>query len=94
MSLETDSRTSAQSAQEEAKPGAVEQSAELPPAGSVNRRGLIKAVGGGILGALAVQEVLAPAALASTSRQPAAEPAPARSSAPAPTAGVAGMFDV
>jgi polygalacturonase len=94
MSLETDSRTSAQTAQEEAKPGAVEQSAELPPAGSVNRRGLIKAVGGGILGALAVQEVLAPAALASTARQPAAEPSPARSSAPAPTAGVAGVFDV
>jgi polygalacturonase len=91
MPLEADSRTSAQNSQEEATARAMERTAEPSSSGSVNRRGLMKAVGGGILGALAVQEVLAPTALVAAARQPAAEPAPARTSDPVPTAGV---FDV
>ncbi len=92
MSLESDSRTSARNSQEEATAATAEPTAEPSSPGSVNRRGLMKAVGGGILGALAAQEVLAQPALAAAAPQPSAEPA--RTNPAAPTAGAAGVFDV
>jgi polygalacturonase len=96
MSLEADCQTSAQNSQEETtadtRQPLIEPSIERASSGSVNRRGLMKGVAGGILGALAVQEVLAPRTLIAAAGQPA--PEPARTNASASTAGFAGVFDV
>ena len=100
MSLEADCQTSARNSQEETTADTMEPSIEpltepsieRASSGSVNRRGLMKGVAGGILGALAVQEVLAPRRLIAAAGQPV--PEPARTSASASTAGFAGVFDV
>jgi len=92
MPLESDGQTSTLNSQNDAA-AEIDRTSDAAQPSGVNRRGLIKAVGGGILGALAVQEVLAPSALAAPApSQPAGEPA--RTNAPAATAGVAGVFDV
>ncbi|MGB6200087.1 MAG: glycoside hydrolase family 28 protein, partial [Candidatus Acidiferrales bacterium] len=92
MPLESDNVTSTQRPQADT-PDATEQTAEPFFAASVNRRGLMKVVGGGILGALAVQEALAPAPLAATPLRKSSPESP-RTQTAAPTAGVAGVFDV
>jgi polygalacturonase len=85
MALESDNPINAGSTQAETTVE-TDHAGESAAASGVNRRSLIKAVGGGFLGALAANEVLAPRALAS--------PDPARSNVAAPTAGAAGVFDV
>ena len=84
MPLESDGQTSTLNSQNDAA-AEIDRTSDAAQPSGVNRRGLIKAVGGGILGALAVQEVLAPSALAAPApSQPAGEPA--RTNAPAATA--------
>jgi polygalacturonase len=91
MSFESGSEAAAPDLHDESV-ATVERSDENSSLGnSVNRRGLIKAVGGGILGAIAANEALAPRSLAAATRN-AGEPA--RAKAPAETAGVTGVYDV
>jgi polygalacturonase len=90
MSLETDPRASAQNSQEETSQKIV-STGDAPNAEGVNRRGLMKVVGGGILGVLAVQEAMGLPSLAGAAAIPAATPGKMSNS---PAAGVAGVFDV
>jgi polygalacturonase len=95
MSVESEFDTSARNSQKEIA-SRTDRASDDPSAGSgVNRRGMIKAVGGGIIGALAAHEALSPPSLSATPL-PRGESAsePARAQAAAPTAGAAGIFDV
>jgi len=96
MSLESDVEAGAHNLQSEAAP--VQPALELdgaaapPSSGGVDRRALMKVVSGGILGAIAVQQVQAQPSLAAATRASAGEPA--RAKAPAAPVSVAGVYDV
>jgi len=94
MAPEIDAESRAQNSHQEASPSAAarnpNQSPNLTPTAGVDRRGMMKAVGGGILGALTAHELLAPSSAAAAERSPASP----RAKTAAPVVGAAGVFDV
>ena len=91
MSLESGGETSVRDSREVAAPKVAATTENPSSAPSLGRRALIKAVGGGIMGAIAATEALAPRSLAAEVRG-AAEPS---HTPPAPPpSNVAGVFDV
>ena len=92
MSHDTDVESRAQDSHELATPSvtATHPDPSSKSATRVDRRGMIKTVSGGILGALTAHELLSSSSAAAAERSPATP----RTNAPAPAAGAAGVFNV